>query len=103
VLFIVTTLAILVVLVYFAGKRWQAQGKLSLAKDSTDAWMLSLVGVGWLSAVLFTVLPATWAAMVISVGGVLSLCGYCLVRVLTLPAVEVEHLKAPLDIETGDT
>jgi hypothetical protein len=41
--------------------------------------------------------------MVISVGGVLSLCGYCLVRVLTLPAVEVEHLKAPLDIETGDT
>jgi SNF family Na+-dependent transporter len=103
VLFIVTTLAILVVLVYFAGKRWQAQGKLSLPNDSTDVWVLSLVGVGWLSAVLFTVLPPTWAAMVISVGGVLSLCGYCLVRVLTLPAVEVEHLKAPLDIETGDT
>jgi SNF family Na+-dependent transporter len=103
VLLMVSVLAALMILVYFAGRRWRAQGKLALPEDSTDAWVLSLVGLGWLAAVLFTTISATWAAMILSVGGVLTLCGYCLIRVLTLPAVETEHLKAPLDIDTGDT
>lgn len=42
--------------------------------------------------------------MVISVGSVLALAGYCLYRVLTLPPhVAEEHLKGPLVIDTGDT
>jgi hypothetical protein len=42
--------------------------------------------------------------MIISVGAVMSLTTFCIVRVLTLPPVRVtEHLKAPLDIDTRDT
>ena len=45
-----------------------------------------------------------WVIMIVSVSSVLALVSYCLVKVLTLPPVEVEeHLRAPLDIETGDT
>lgn len=44
-----------------------------------------------------------WIVMVLSVGTVLSLVSYCLYRVLTLPPVEMEDLKGPLEIETGDT
>ena len=45
-----------------------------------------------------------WIIMTISVGAVLSLVAYCLVRVLTLPPVEVEEsLKGPLEIDTRDT
>jgi hypothetical protein len=45
-----------------------------------------------------------WIVMLASVGSVLTLVVYCLVRVLTLPPVEVEeHLKAPPDIDTRDT
>ncbi|MDZ4657925.1 MAG: hypothetical protein SH868_10150 [Bythopirellula sp.] len=48
--------------------------------------------------------PAGWTIMIVSVGSVLALTAYCFYRVLTLPPVEVtEHLKAPLDIDTGDT
>lgn len=44
------------------------------------------------------------AIMVVSVGSVLALVGFCLFRVLTLsPEVVEEHLKAPLDIDTRDT
>jgi len=47
--------------------------------------------------------PAGWVVMLLSVGFVLSLAGFCLYRVLILPPVDVEeHLKGPLDIETGD-
>ena len=47
---------------------------------------------------------AGWLVMILSVGSVLTLVSYCLYRVLTLPPVEVEeHLKAPPDIDTGDT
>ena len=47
--------------------------------------------------------PAGWAVMLVSVGSVLALVSYCLVRVLNLPPVEVEeHLKGPLEIDTGD-
>lgn len=47
--------------------------------------------------------PAGWATMIISVGSVLSLVSFCLYRVLTLPPVEEESLKGPLEIDTGDT
>ena len=40
--------------------------------------------------------------MILSVGTVLSLVTYCLVRVLTLPPTEEESIKGPLEIETGD-
>ena len=43
-----------------------------------------------------------WTVLVISVSTVLSLAGYCLYRVLTLPPVEMEDLHGPLDIDTRD-
>jgi hypothetical protein len=44
------------------------------------------------------------AIMVVSVGAVLALVGFCLFRVLRLPPKTVEdHFKAPLDIDTRDT
>lgn len=44
------------------------------------------------------------AIMIVSVGSVLLLVSFCMHRVLTLPGEVVEeHLKAPLDIDTGDT
>lgn len=47
--------------------------------------------------------PAGWASMLLSVGSVLCLFSFCLYRVLTLPPVEEEHIKGPLEIDTGDT
>jgi hypothetical protein len=47
--------------------------------------------------------PAGWLTMLLSVGTVLSLVSYCLYRVLTLPPEEVDSLKGPLEIDTGDT
>jgi hypothetical protein len=47
--------------------------------------------------------PAGWAIMVVSVGSVLALTVFCFYRVLTLPPSEIGELKAPLDIDTGDT
>lgn len=45
-----------------------------------------------------------WIVMVLSIGSVVSLAGFCLCRVLLLPPVDVEeHLKGPLEIDTGDT
>jgi hypothetical protein len=45
-----------------------------------------------------------WIIMLVSVGSVLTLTGYCLFRVLTLPPTDVtEHLKGPLEIDTHDT
>ncbi|MDA7977179.1 MAG: hypothetical protein MPJ50_00245 [Pirellulales bacterium] len=41
--------------------------------------------------------------MGISVGAVVSLVSFCLYRVLTLPPVEEETLKGPLEIDTRDT
>ncbi len=44
-----------------------------------------------------------WLVMTISVSAVLCLVSYCLVRVLSLPPVEIEeHLKGPLEIDTRD-
>jgi hypothetical protein len=48
--------------------------------------------------------PAGWFIMIVSVGSVLLLTGFCFYRVLTLPPQVVEeHLKGPLVIDTGDT
>ena len=47
--------------------------------------------------------PEGWVVMTVSVGTVLALVSYCLVRVLSLPPVEEEHIKGPLEIDTGDT
>ena len=41
--------------------------------------------------------------MVLSVGAVVALTTFCVVRVLSLPPVELEDLKGPLEIDTGDT
>jgi hypothetical protein len=41
------------------------------------------------------------AVMLVSVGSILALVGFCLYRVLKLPPVEVEDLKSPLKIDTG--
>jgi hypothetical protein len=46
---------------------------------------------------------AGWTIMIVSVGSVLTLTAFCFYRVLTLPAMELEDIKAPLDIDTGDT
>jgi hypothetical protein len=47
--------------------------------------------------------PSALIVMVVSVGAVLALTGFCLYRVLTLPPAEIEDLSAPLDIDTKDT
>ena len=44
-----------------------------------------------------------WIVMIVSVGSVLALVTYCLSRVLSLPAVEMEDIEGPLTIDTGDT
>lgn len=44
-----------------------------------------------------------WTVMILSVGSVLALVSFCLIRVLSLPPPEgEEHLKGPLEIDTGD-
>ena len=47
--------------------------------------------------------PAGWVVMLLSIGSVMTLVSYCLIRVLSLPPVEMEELHGPLDIDTGDT
>ena len=48
--------------------------------------------------------PLGWLMMIVSVGSVLALTGFCLYRVLILPPVELEDLRtAPLEIDTRDT
>ncbi len=44
-----------------------------------------------------------WTIMLISVGSVLTLVSYCLYRVLSLPPVDMEDIKGPLEIDTRDT
>ena len=44
-----------------------------------------------------------WIVMMLSVGSVLALVSFCMYRVLTLPPVEEESLKGPLEIDTRDT
>jgi hypothetical protein len=51
----------------------------------------------------FTLTPASWVIMLVSVGSVVVLVTFCLIRVLTLPPTEEESLKGPLEIDTGNT
>ncbi len=45
-----------------------------------------------------------WMMMIVSVGSVLALTGFCFYRVLTLPPAQIEDINvAPLTIDTGDT
>lgn len=44
-----------------------------------------------------------WIMMSISVATVLLLVGFCLYRVMSLPPLEQDRVKGPLDIDTGDT
>ena len=44
-----------------------------------------------------------WIMMTVSVSSVLMLVTFCLVKVLNLPAVEMEEIKGPLEIDTHDT
>jgi hypothetical protein len=46
---------------------------------------------------------AGWIIMIVSVGSVLTLAAFCVTRVLTLPPVDLEEVKGPLEIDTGDT
>ncbi len=44
-----------------------------------------------------------WIMMLVSTTSVTALTIYCLVKVLSLPPVEVEDMHAPLEIDTRDT
>lgn len=46
---------------------------------------------------------AGWTIMIVSVGSVLVLTAFCFYRVLSLPPAEIDELKAPINIDTGDT
>jgi hypothetical protein len=47
--------------------------------------------------------PGGWTIMIGSVGAILLLVTFCMVRVLRLPPADLEtHLKAPPDIDTRD-
>lgn len=47
--------------------------------------------------------PAGWAIMIVSLAAVLAMNVFCFYRVLTLELETAEeHLKAPLEINTGD-
>ncbi|MCA8987373.1 MAG: hypothetical protein KDA78_07020 [Planctomycetaceae bacterium] len=46
---------------------------------------------------------AGWGLMIISVGVVLAMTAFCLLKVLSLPAVEMDEVKGPLEIDTLDT
>ena len=50
-----------------------------------------------------TLNAAGWTVMILSVGSVLALVVFCLRRVLSLPPVEEETLRGPLEIDTRDT
>ncbi len=41
--------------------------------------------------------------MMLSVGAVLALVSFCLYRVLTLPPIDMQDIRGPLEIDTKDT
>ncbi len=41
--------------------------------------------------------------MLLSVGSVLSLVSFCLFKVFSLPPLDMEDIKGPLEIDTRDT
>lgn len=47
--------------------------------------------------------PAAWIIMTVSVGSVLALTLFCIVRVWNLPPIERADIKGQLEIDTRDT
>ncbi len=45
--------------------------------------------------------PAGWILMSIGIGGMTTLLGWCIYKVMATPG-STEHLHSPLDIDTGD-
>lgn len=43
-----------------------------------------------------------WIVMIVSVSSVLALVTFCVAKVLSLPPVEMQDLKGPLEIDTRD-
>ena len=41
--------------------------------------------------------------MLLSVGSVLALVSFCMYRVLTLPPLDMQDIRGPLEIDTKDT
>ncbi len=128
IVFILLVLGFLLLLVHIAGRQWEANGRLkNLEGYGTGsaqwlAWVAGLffiIAVAFLIAVNFTggdepavaddaiqsskLSTAGWAVMVSSIAVVIMLVVYCLYRVLSLPPVEQEAIKGPLEIDTGDT
>ena len=46
--------------------------------------------------------PGGWVIMIVSVGFVTALFGWCIYKVLSTPG-STEHLHSQADIDTGDT
>jgi hypothetical protein len=47
---------------------------------------------------------AGWTIMIASLGSVTAVTVFCFYKLLTLPPEDaIEHIKAPLDIDTKDT
>jgi len=66
--------------------------------------LIGMTGLGMLAQVeSVTLTPLGATIMGLSIVAVLGMVGFCMYRVLTLPPVVDEHLKCPLDIDTGDT
>lgn len=49
-----------------------------------------------------TMTAAGWTIMGVSLASVLMLNVFCFYRILSLPSAAESHLKAPLEIDTGD-
>jgi len=69
----------------------------------TQRYWLELLAAAEAPSVLVPLSPVGWLVMMVSIGAVVTLSGFCVYRVLTLPPVEEETLKGPLEIDTRDT
>ncbi len=47
--------------------------------------------------------PLGWVMMIVSIGTVLCMVTFCLIKVMSLPEVEMDEIKGPLEIDTQDT
>jgi len=75
-------------------------GRLQLIVAGPDLQIKKSVDI---KIVQFGMRPLSWLVMSVSVSAVLILVSFCVWRVLTLPPVEEETLKGPLEIDTRDT
>jgi hypothetical protein len=68
----------------------------------THVFMSGLCAAADAPSELTPLSPVGWLVMIVSIGAVLALTGFCVYRVLRLPPVEEETLKGPLEIDTRD-